>query len=91
MKRSISVEINPTPRELEEALWNMDSAEQIWFLRCIADRYKSNRYRVLMQMQAIEDDLDSLTEERIDKNERKEIIEVLEQFLLYAKGDDICL
>lgn len=87
MKRSISVEINPTPSELEEALWNMDSEEQIRFLRCIVDRYKSNRYRVLMQMQAIQDDLDSL----IDKTERKEIIGVLEQFLLYAKGDEICL
>lgn len=86
MKRSISVEINPTPSELEEALWYMDSEEQIQFLKCLVDRYKSNHYRVLMQMQAIEDDLDS-----IDKTERKEIIEVLEQFLLYAKGDDICL
>lgn len=86
MKRSISVEINPTPSELEESLWNMDSEEQIQFLKCLVDRYKSNHYRVLMQMQAIQDDLDS-----IDKTERKEIIGVLEQFLLYAKGDDICL
>lgn len=86
MKRSISVEINPTPSELEEALWNMDSEEQIQFLKCLVDRYKSNHYRVLMQMQAIENDLDS-----IDKTERKEIIGVLEQFLLYAKGDEICL
>lgn len=86
MKRSISVEIEPTPSELEEALWNMDSGEQIQFLNCLVDRYKSNRYRVLMQMQAIDDDLDSL-----DKTERNEIIGVLEQFLLYAKGDDICL
>lgn len=86
MKRSISVEINPTPSELEEALWDMDSEEQIQFLKCLVDRYNSNHYRVLMQMQAIQDDLDS-----IDKTERKEIIEVLEQFLLFAKGDDICL
>lgn len=87
MKRSISVEINPTPSELEEALWNMDSEEQIQFLKHLSYRYKSTRYLVLMQMQAIQDDLDSL----IDKTERKEIIEVLEQFLLFAKGDDICL
>lgn len=86
MKRSISVEINPTPSELEEALWDMDSEEQIQFLKCLVDRYKSNHYRVLMQMQAIQDDLDSM-----DKTERKEIIGVLEQFLLYAKGDEICL
>ena len=86
MKRSISVEINPTPSELEEALWNMDSEEQIQFLKYLVDRYKSNRFRVLMQMQAIEDDLDS-----IDKTERNEIIGMLEQFLLFAKGDDICL
>lgn len=87
MKRSISVDIEPTPCELEEALWNMDSEEQIRFLSFIVGRYKSNRYRVLMQMQAIQDDLGSL----IDKTERKEIIGVLEQFLLYVKGDDMCL
>ena len=86
MKRSISVEINPTPSELEEALWNMDSEEQIQFLKYLVDRYKSNRFRVLMEMEAIEDDLDS-----IDKTERNEIFGMLEQFLLFAKGDDICL
>ena len=87
MKRSISVEINPTPSELEEALWNMDSEEQIEVLKCMVDRYKNNHYRVLMQMQAIQDDLGSL----IDKTERNEIIGVLEQFLLFVKGDDMCL
>jgi len=86
MKRSISVEIDITPSELEEALWNMDSEEQIRVMRHILVRYKTNRYRVLMQMQAIQDDLDA-----IDKNERKEMVGVLEQFLLFVKGDDICL
>ena len=87
MKRSVVVEFSLRPCEAEEAIWDMTSEEQIEVLKCMVDRYKNNHYRVLMQMQAIQDDLGSL----IDKTERNEIIGVLEQFLLFVKGDDLCL
>lgn len=64
MRKSVEVEINLTPREAARAIWEMDQDDQIRLLAELAR--VGSLSDILMQMQAMADDLHTPTYYRED-------------------------
>ena len=55
IRQTVEVEIEPTPCDLAQAIWEMDAEEQLDFLYALAEVAPLNK--ILAQMQAIRDDM----------------------------------
>lgn len=82
--RELSITINPTPREIEKEIWGFDSIEQSDLILAMAQRFKNERCKVLMQLEYLTDDLKS----ELTKEEYNNTIYLFETILDYFKGDN---
>ena len=82
--RELSITMNPTPREIEEEIWSFDSIEQSDLILAMAQRFKNERYKVLMQLEYLTDDLKS----ELTKEEYNNVIDLFETIVDYFKGDN---
>jgi len=66
MTREIQINITPTPRELEKAIWDLDATQQADLILAIAQRYKKENGLVCLQLANMEDEMKVLltTEEK---------------------------
>ena len=82
MTREVTVNMKPTPRELEEELWEMNSLEQSDFLLAMVQRFNGQTADVLQQIYCI--GMDSNND--LNDDEKKETIGFIEIILEYLKG-----
>ena len=82
MTREIQVNITLTPQELEEAIWELDAAQQAYLIRAIARRYKKECSRVLFQLEGVKGEMWF----RLTEEEKKQARRAFEQILEYIKN-----
>ena len=82
MTRKVTVSVKPTPRELEEELWEMNSLEQADFLLAMVQRFNGQTAEVLEQIYCMGMDSDNA----LNDDEKKETIGFIEIILEYLKG-----
>lgn len=82
--RELSITMNPTPREIEEEIWGFDSIEQSDLILAMAQRFKNERYKVLMQLEYLTDDLKS----ELTKEEYNNAIDLFKTIVDYLEGDN---
>lgn len=78
----ISKEIEPTPREIADELWGMNSNRQAEFFAHLADIYESDVYHALMQMEYIVESISGM----YDDAKVLQIERMLEELLDRVKG-----
>lgn len=81
IRRTKEIIIAPTPSEIENEIWEMDTVEQTDLLVAMSRRYKGN-YDWLMQLAYLGDDFNNL----VDEDDKKRVIEMLEQILIGLRG-----
>ena len=84
IQRTETVNIKPTSREIEQEIWNMDSTEQVDLLLAMSQRYKKETGNVLFQVYVVSEDL----KEILDAEERRDVIRLFEQIVVYLKEDE---
>ena len=77
--RQVEVNIRLTAREIENEIWEMDSTNQAQLLSYMAHRLADEFPSVVLQMQAVKDDIDDLFTE-VDKEQVKTLIEKLSEY-----------
>lgn len=84
VQRNFTENIEITPRELENELWNMNATEQTDFLLALSQRYENEHFNVVMQYEYIKDTMRSiLTEE-----DRRDVVNMLKTLVEYLEEAD---
>lgn len=79
LQRTITMTIKPTATEVADAIWNLDSDEQIVLLGCLKRRV-CNSEKGLIQLAFIANTLDTMSNERSD--EVKDFVRLLADYVL---------
>ena len=79
LQRTILVTIKPTPTEVADAIWNLNTDEQIVLLGCLKRRFCSNE-KGKMQMASIANALSTVPNEKSD--EIKSFVRDLADYIL---------
>lgn len=66
LQRTVTVIIRPTPTEIADAIWNLDTSEQIMLLGCLKRRF-CDKYEGLLQMASIANGLSEVSTEKYDE------------------------
>ena len=82
--RELNITINPTPREIEKEIWGFDSVEQSDLILAMAQRFKNERFKVLMQLEYFTDSLKS----ELTKEEYNNVVDLFETIVNYLEGDN---
>ena len=66
MKRTVNVEVKPTPREIVDEIWKFDATEQADLILAMAQKYKNETGKFCLQLEYVKDELEEkLTSEEI--------------------------
>lgn len=84
IQRRIPVNISPTPREIEQEIWQMDSVEQTDLLLAMSQRFSNECASVQSQIYAVSIDV----KKELNADERRNVIHLLECILEYVKEDN---
>lgn len=79
MKCEKEIEINLTPREIIDELWDMDDFQQAEVLFCLAHIYQANHFDFLKELDYIRDRLDTYYTD----DERKQIEDMIGKIAKY--------
>ncbi len=82
MIREIHIDITPTPRELETAIWDLDATQQADLILAIAQRHKNEPGRVCFQLECMKDEVKKL----LTKEEKQQVRYAFEQILSYLQN-----
>lgn len=66
LQRTVLVTVRPTPTEIADAIWNLDSGEQIMLLGCLKRRF-CDREEGLLQMASLANGLANKPTEKSDE------------------------
>lgn len=83
VQRNFTENIEITPRELENELWNMDATEQTDFLLALSQRFNNDQYNVTMQYEYLKDEAHS----ELTKEERTNVVNMLKTLVEYLEEE----
>lgn len=83
MKKKVDIDVEITPEEMVQEMWDYDCEQQAQFLSELARLYKYNLTDFLAQLEYVSDELDW-----DGVYNRAEIVKVLETILEYIKGGE---
>ena len=87
MIKEIQVNITLTPQELEEAIWNLDAAQQAYLIRAIAQRYKKECGKILFQLESVKNEMMfRLTKE--EKGQARLAFDRILEYIQSAKSEE---
>ena len=83
--REIKASIQPTSREIENEIWEMDTTKQTDLILAMGQRYKRQCADVCMQLEYLKDEVNELLTEK----EKMDVIQLFEQIVDYIKNDKL--
>ncbi len=81
VEMQVSVEL--TPSDIDDAIWGMDSIEQAFLMRYIAQRYNVRPAKMLMQLRSAVDDFN----EKATEKEKHSAIHFFEEVVSCLKDE----
>ena len=83
IRQTVEVEIEPTPCDLAQVIWEMDAEEQLDLLFALMEVDSSAK--IYMQMQSIRDELDCCALDEKDKRAVKRFVAMLHAYMCGEK------
>ena len=79
IRQTVEVEVEPTPCDLAQVIWEMDAEEQLDLLFALME--VDSPAKIYMQMQNIRDELDCCALDETDKRAVKRFVAMFHEFM----------